>query len=171
VLPKRLNKFGLMLHLDKSQLIESGNKAAARANNNGTRLALYKFLGFVCYWGKTKKGFWRLKYASRGDRLRATLKRFKTFLRENLNTENAQGVLKRVVQMVQGWINYHAISDNGGCVWTFINRCRWLLFKWFNRRGGKRRINWTHLSTILERIKFPETWKTTSIFPNLAKQA
>ena len=33
VLPKRLNKFGLELHLDKSQIIESGNLAAIRANS------------------------------------------------------------------------------------------------------------------------------------------
>jgi hypothetical protein len=171
VLPKRLNRFGLKLHLDKSQLIESGNKAAMRASNNGTCLPIYKFLGFVCYWGRSKKGFWRLKYASRGDRFRATLKRFKTFLRENLSTDNTKGLLKRVVRRVQGLINYHAISDNGGCVWTFINRCKRILFKWFNRRGGKRRMNWKRFVQILKVIKFPETWKTQSMFPNLAKQA
>lgn len=170
VLPKRLDKFGLKLHLDKSQMIESGNKAAERANKNGTRLALYKFLGFVCYWGRSRKGFWRLKYASRGDRFRATLKRFKTFLWENLNTNNSKGLLKSVVRRVQGWINYHAISDNGGCVWTFINRSKRLLFKWFNRKGGKRRMNWKRFSCILKVIKFPETWKTQSMFPNMAKQ-
>lgn len=170
VLPKRLNKFGLELHLDKSQLIESGNKAAARADMNGTRLAIYKFLGFVCYWGKAKKGFWRLKYASRGDRFRATLNRFKTFLVENRNTENTNRFLKRVIKAVKGWINYHAISDNGGCVWTFINRCKRILFKWFNRRGGKRRMNWERFTNILKEINFPETWKTKSMFPSLAKQ-
>ena len=124
VLPKRLNKFGLELHLDKSQLIESGCKAAVRANKNGTHVGIYKFLGFTCYWGKAKKGFWRLKYASRGDRFRATLKRIRQFLWKHLNTNNADDLLSRVKRMMQGWINCHGISDNGGCVWTFIHRCK-----------------------------------------------
>jgi group II intron reverse transcriptase/maturase len=171
VLPKRLNKFGLELHLDKSQVIGSGHRAAAKANNKGTRLKIYKFLGFVCYWGKTRKGFWRLKYASRGDRFRTTLKRFRDFLWKNLNTANTSGVLKRVVQSVQGWINYHAISDNHGSVWKFIERCKRILLKWFNRRGGKRRMNWARFTNILKVIKFPETWKTKSMFPSVPKQA
>jgi RNA-directed DNA polymerase len=171
VLPKRLNKFGLELHLDKSQLIESGNKAAARANSKGTRLEIYKFLGFVCYWGKARKGFWRLKYASRGDRFRATLKRFRDFLWRNLNTQNTNRLLSRVVKRVQGWINFHAISDNDGCVWKFIQRCKRTLFKWFNRRGGKRYMNWARFETILKVIRFPEAWKAKSMFSNILKQA
>lgn len=171
VLPKRLNKFGLELHLDKSQMMESGNKAAIRADSKGMRLPIYKFLGFVCYWGKAKKGFWRLKYASRGDRFRATLKRFKTFLWDNLNTDNTKGLLKSTVRRVQGWINYHAISDNGGCVWAFINSCKRILFNWFNRRGGKRRMNWERFARILKVINFPEKWKTQSMYSSLPKQA
>ncbi len=172
VLPKRLKKFGLELHLDKSQLIDSGTKAAERVNANGERLAIYKFLGFVCYWGRTRKrNFWRLKYASRGDRLRATLKRLKAFLWNNLNTEDTKQLLKRVVRAVQGWINYHAISDNEGSVWKFVNRCKHILFKWFNRRGGKRRMNWQRFTFILQEIRFPENWKIKSMFPNLSKQA
>lgn len=170
-LPKRLNKFGLELHLDKSQLIESGNKAAARAYGNGVRLGIYKFLGFVCYWGRAKNGSWRLKYASRGDRFRATLKRVKAFLKENLNTESTSSLLKRLMQKMRGWINYHAISDNGGCVWKFINRCTRMLFTWFNRRGGKRRMNWKRFGHILKEINFPETWKTKSMFSSLPNRA
>lgn len=46
VLPKRLDKYGLKLHEEKSQLIQSGQIAAKRANEKGDRLPTYKFLGF-----------------------------------------------------------------------------------------------------------------------------
>ncbi len=170
VLPKRLNKYGLELHLDKSQLIESGKKAAARAAKLGKKLSTYKFLGFQCYWGKTMKGFWRLKYASRGDRFRNTLKRFRKYLRENLNSKDTKRLLEVVNLRVQGWINYHAITDNGGCVWKFTHECQRILFWWFNRRGGKRRMSWEKLTQILKESHFPERWKTRSMFPNLLKQ-
>ena len=43
VLPKRLTKYGLQLHEEKSQLILSGNNAAERLNMEGKKIATYKF--------------------------------------------------------------------------------------------------------------------------------
>lgn len=56
VLPKRLKKYGLELHESKSQIIASGSKAAEEARRKGERLPTYKFLGFVCYWGRSRSG-------------------------------------------------------------------------------------------------------------------
>ncbi|KTD32719.1 reverse transcriptase (RNA-directed DNA polymerase) [Legionella nautarum] len=67
VLPKRLTKYELTLHEEKSQLICSGHAAAARSHNQGKRLPTYKFLGFTCYWGKTRNGYWRLKFIGKPD--------------------------------------------------------------------------------------------------------
>lgn len=170
VLPKRLSKFGLELHLDKSQVIESGRKAASRANDKGTQLETYVFLGFMCYWGRTKQGFWRLKYASRGDRFTAKLKGLRKYLRENL-TSKTSDVLRQVVRVLRGWINYHGISDNQGRVKMFIEACKRSLLLWFNRRGGKRRMNWERLMRILGAINFPDRWQTKSMFPSVVKQA
>jgi len=49
VLPKRLEKYGLTLHEDKSSLLKSGSKEAEAAEKRGERIPTYKFLGFVCY--------------------------------------------------------------------------------------------------------------------------
>lgn len=169
VLPKRLSKFGLELHLDKSQVIESGKIAAKRANSNGRNLPIYKFLGFICYWGKAREDFWRLKYASRGDRIRTKLTGLYKYLKKNRSTKDQYSVLQTVTQVVQGWINYHAVSDNNRCVWTFINRSKHILLKWLNRRGGKKRMNWEHFNKILQSIKFPETWFVQPTYPRLLK--
>ena len=52
VLPKRLNKFGLEMHEDKSQMIPAGHLNAVKAERNGKRLPTFKFLGFTCFWGE-----------------------------------------------------------------------------------------------------------------------
>ena len=44
VLPKRLEKYGLKLHEDKSSLLKSGSKEAEDAEKRGERLLTYKFL-------------------------------------------------------------------------------------------------------------------------------
>ncbi|MDP4164368.1 MAG: group II intron reverse transcriptase/maturase [Bacillota bacterium] len=164
ILPKRLEKYGLSLHLEKSQLLPSGHVAAMKASREGNHLGTYKFLGFVCYWGKIRTGYWRLKYTSRKDRFTVKLKEIRQYLWENLNTNDASDVLKKVVQIVRGWINYHGISDNDRRVGGFIHKCKIHLFNWFNRRGRRHPMSWKQFSTILEKINFPNRWKTIAMF-------
>ena len=163
VLPKRLAKYGLELHEDKSQVLPAGHVAALRANQSGTRLPTFNFLGFTCYWGKTRKGFWRLKYTSRKDRFAAKLKGLRNFLWKHLNADRTQ-TLKTVIRVMRGWINYHAISDNRRRVGQFIHQCRRTILRWFNRKGGRHRMTWDKLDRILKALGFPVTWKTTSMF-------
>jgi RNA-directed DNA polymerase len=165
VLPKRLAKYGLLLHEEKSQILPSGKIAAERANNQGKKIGTYQFLGFICYWGKARDGkTWRLKYKSRQDRLNATLKRIKLHMRKHLNTPNTDDLLRDVVKVVRGWVNYHAISDNQRKVWGFIDGCQRIILKWYNRRGCKKAMNWDNLNLIFKRIGFPTRIKTTSMF-------
>jgi RNA-directed DNA polymerase len=164
VLPKRLNKFGLEMHEDKSQMISAGHLNALEAERNGKRLPTFKFLGFTCYWGKSKRGYWCLKYTSRRDRFTSKLKGMKQFLNENLNVEDTQEFLKRVISGIKGWINYHAVSDNKRRVNQFLQISRWLIFRWFNRRGGKKRMTEKRLDELLKAAGFPTSWKTISMY-------
>ncbi|KTD32606.1 reverse transcriptase (RNA-directed DNA polymerase), partial [Legionella nautarum] len=95
------------------------------------RLPTYKFLGFTCYWGKTRNGYWRLKFKSRRDRFSAKLKEIKQYLRENLTAKETNDILYRVKLIVRGWVNYHGISDNKRRVKSFIDLCKRSLLSWF----------------------------------------
>lgn len=163
VLPKRLEKYGLKLHDDKSSLLKSGRKEAEAAEQRGERLPTYKFLGFTCYWGKSRNGRWRLKYKSRADRFTGKLKGLRDYLRKSLNHET-KTTIERVKKIVMGWVNYHAISDNQRRVSSFIYICRRVLFSWVNRKGGKRKMNWTTFDKLLKEMKYPHCFKTTSMF-------
>jgi group II intron reverse transcriptase/maturase len=163
VLPKRLAKYGLELHEGKSSVVRSGSRAAAEAHAKGGRLPNYKFLGFTCYWGQSRNGSWRLKYKSRSDRMAAKLNGLKKYLRANSNVKT-QTVIKQVKRVVKGWINYHAISDNQRRVNGFIFNTRHILFKWRNRKGGHRRLDWARFSNLLFRLEYPRTFKTKSMF-------
>ncbi len=163
VLPKRLERYGLKLHEDKSSMIQSGSKAAKEAELRGERLPIYKFLGFTCYWGKSRNGWWRLKFKSRSDRFAGKLKGLRKYLRESLSEETHK-TLKRVKKIVVGWMNYHAISDNQRRVSSFIWLCKRALFCWVNRKGGKRKMSWVKFERVLEKINYPSNFKTTSMF-------
>ncbi len=164
-LPLRLQKYGLQMHMDKSQMIPAGTFAAARSHSVGKRLPTFKFLGFTCYWGKAwKKDFWRLKFSSRSDRFTAKLNGLRKYLWNNLNIKDTDLLLKQITAIVKGWVNYHAISDNDKRVGGFILKCKRLIFRWFKRRGGRRSISWTQLARVLVQIGFPTKWKVTSMF-------
>lgn len=163
VLPKRLEKYGLKLHEDKSSLQKSGSKEAEAAENRGERLSTYKFLGFVCYWGKSRNGWWRLKYKSRSDRFTEKLKGLREYLRKSLNQET-KSTIERVKKIVVGWVNYHAISDNQRRVRSFIQMSERALFRWINRKGGQRKMNWTMFRQLLKEMKYPRNFKTASMF-------
>ncbi|MEW9891300.1 MAG: group II intron reverse transcriptase/maturase [Candidatus Symbiodolus clandestinus] len=163
VLPKRLNKYGLELHSDKSQLIPAGHVAAMRATQSGSRLPTFNFLGFTGYWGKTRKGYWRLKFTSRKDRFAVKLKGLRDFLWKNLSTNKRQ-TLKTVIRVVRGWINYHGISDNQRRVRQFIHQSRRIIHRWFNRKGGRHPLTWEKLELILKMLGYPAHWKTHSMF-------
>lgn len=163
VLPKRLAKYGLKMHIDKSQIIPAGHEAALRAHKAGKRLPTFNFLGFTCYWGRARKGFWRLKLTSRKDRFANKLKGMRKFLWENLNTETST-VLATVIRVTRGWVNYHRVSDNDRRVNQFLLRTKRLLLKWLNRKGRKHPLSWEKFTLQLKASDFPVKWKTISMF-------
>jgi RNA-directed DNA polymerase len=163
VLPKRFAKFGLTMHSEKSQLIPSGLGCANRASIKGKRLPTYKFLGFTCYWGKSRKGYWRLKYSSRKDRFAGKLKRMRKYLRNNL-TKDTTTTVKTVMRVVNGWMNYHNISDNAHRVEAFRNESMRIIFNWMNRKGRKHPITWARFNDYLVTVGFPKPGRTISMF-------
>jgi RNA-directed DNA polymerase len=163
-LSQRLKKYGLEMHVDKSQLITAGRLAAKEAEKERRRLPTFKFLGFTCYWGKGRTGLWRFKYTSRHDRFAEKLKGMKIFLKKNLNTKNTHELLKQVIRIIRGWMNYHAVSDNQRRVSQFLWVSRRIIFRWFNRRGGKIPLKWIRYEEILKALDFPNQWKTISMF-------
>ena len=50
VLPKRMGKFGLTIHPEKSKLIEFAPKGKGK-------VATFDFLGFTHYWAKSQNGY------------------------------------------------------------------------------------------------------------------
>jgi group II intron reverse transcriptase/maturase len=169
VLNKRLNKFGLEMHEAKSALLPFGRMTASLMSETKQKMPTFMFLGFTCYWGRALKGFWRLKYTSRKDRYTATLKQFRKLLRENLNTEDEAYLMRSIIRRMKGWINYHAISDNGRRVNSFILNIKRILLRWFNRRSQRKPMTWEKLAMRLEELKFPKSFKTTSMFTSESK--
>ncbi len=101
-------------------MIQSGRWHAENLAKENKKIKSYNFLGFTCYWGKSRFGkTWRLKYTTRKDRFTEKLKGLRKYLRSQLNKRNKSQILAKVIRVVRGCINYHGISDNQRRVSSF----------------------------------------------------
>src|SRR6202051_100294 len=75
VLGKRLGKYGLELHPDKTQMIDFRFRPGSGHDGQQEALATtFQFLGFAHLWGTSRKGKPAVRQLTAKDRLARTLK-------------------------------------------------------------------------------------------------
>jgi RNA-directed DNA polymerase len=154
-LHERLRAFELALHPDKTRLIRFGRHAAKqRASLGGGKPETFDFLGFTHFCTRSRKrGSFVIGRKTIKKRMRAKLKAFKVELRKRMHDPIAiTGAW--VKQMLQGHLNYYAVSGNHPSLWWFCNQVRWLRLKSLRRRSQKARLSWERFIRIVDRF-FP----------------
>jgi RNA-directed DNA polymerase len=148
---KRLGKFGLELHPDKTRRIEFGRYAEQRRRRRGEgKPETFDFLGFTHISGKTRKGFFAVKRKTSGKRMRAKLQQIKQQLRSRMHQPVAQ-TGKWLRSVVQGYFNYHAVPGNIDSLGAFRERVTRLWRGTLIRRSQKHRLPWTRMHTLAVR--------------------
>lgn len=145
VLPKRLGKYGLSLHPEKTKLVEVNN---GKSKDRQT----FDFLGFTHYMGKSRKGKRILKRKTSKKKLRLSLTRVNVWIR-NSRHKPIRELIKALNRKLQGHYSYYGITFNGRSLMLYYHKVRRLLFKWINRKGGKKPINWEKYQRILNHYK------------------
>lgn len=133
-LPKRLNKYGLDLHPEKTHLIDLND-------HGGKGPGSFDFLGFTHFMGKSRKGQPILKRKTSGKKLRTSLKRMNQWISENRHMPVVE-LIHKVNQKMRGHYNYYGLTFNSRSLAKYFDLVKQMLFKWLNRRGGKVKLNW-----------------------------
>ncbi len=149
----RFEKFGLTLHPEKTRLIEFGRFAREHAQRNSKgKPETFTFLGFthICAVAAGNKGFNILRL-SRKDRFRAKLREVKEWLRTNMHQPvPTQG--RYLKQVVQGWLQYHAVPGNNRAISDFRYQVGVLWFRTLRRRSHKARtLKWEQMNRYIDR--------------------
>lgn len=156
VLGKRLDKYGLSLHPDKTRLLPFGRprKNAGTQSDNMLPPDTYNFLGFTHYWGKSRKGNWVVMRKTAQDRFTRGLKRIRQWCRKNRHMK-VRDQHKVLCRKLQGHNAYYGITGNGSSLQRFREEVREIWHKWLNRRSRKPNdMPWERFS-ILIREHFP----------------
>ena len=148
---KRLAKFGLELHPDKTRRIEFGRFAELNRERRGEgKPETFDFLGFTHISGKDRNGNFAIKRKTIGKRMRAKLLEIKQQLRARLHKPPAQ-TGKWLKSAVQGYFNYHAVPGNTDSLATFRYRVIRLWRSSLRHRGQRNRLNWARMQRLANR--------------------
>jgi RNA-directed DNA polymerase len=154
-LQERMRAFELALHPDKTRLIRFGRCAAKqRARRGEGKPETFDFLGFTHFCTRSRKGnAFVIGRKTIKKRLRARLKAIKVELRKSMHNPIAK-TGAWVKQMLQGHLNYFAVSGNDKSLWWFFNEVRWLWLKSLRRRSQNARLSWEKFTRLVGRF-FP----------------
>lgn len=134
VLPKRLGKFGLTLHPEKTKLIDLDNGIENEPKT-------FDFLGFTHYMGKSRKGKRILKRKTSSKKLKMSLMRVYTWIKLNRH-KPVKELIYLLNRKLTGHYAYYGITFNSKMLDVFFEAVKRFLFKWLNRKGGKPSWNW-----------------------------
>jgi RNA-directed DNA polymerase len=161
-LHRRMQKYGLALHPDKTRLI------AFRPPDDpgdGKGSATFDFLGFTLYWRRTLKGTMRMTWKTRRVRLRRAITAVAEWCRRHRHDPvKAQHVA--LSRKLRGHYAYFGVNGNYRSLESLWYQTRRLWRKWLNRRSQRARMTWERFVDLLRRYPLPwprvtvNLWKT-----------
>jgi group II intron reverse transcriptase/maturase len=157
-LVERLAKFGLEVEPSKTKVIAFGPGASSLVKQEGkSKPETFDFLGFTHYCSRSRDGYrFRMKRCTSRKRISAKLSSFKAWLKSNRSKMRTRELWLKAIEKIQGHINYYGVTDNSSGISRFVYEAKKLLYKWLNRRGGKRRMNWEKFSKMEKLFPLPK---------------
>ena len=149
-LHKRMEKYGLTLHPEKTRLFAF----SPPSGDEGKGSATFDFLGFTLYWRRTRSGKWRVRCKTRRARLGRAIKSATDWCRRHrhLPVKEQHAAL---VRRVQGHINYFGVSGNMKALGLLVEKVKKAWHKWLNRRSQRSRLTWERFAEVLRRYPLP----------------
>ena len=162
VLPKRLAKFGLTLHPDKTRLVDF-RRPPTSGPGGRIQPGTFDLLGFTHYWGFSRKGRSTVKRRTAKKRLSRAIKKIAQWCRRNRHLP-VRAQHRKLCQALRGHDAYYGITGNVEALKAlryWVNRA-WR--KWLNRRSRKTRMSWEKFNRLLERYPLPPARVVHSVY-------
>ena len=151
LLPKRLGRFGLEVHPEKTRLVDFRRPTAAQ---NSPRPGSFDFLGFTFFWGRTRKGHWVPKQKTAKGRLRRSLRSMNQWLRSARHLP-VPVQASQLASKLRGHYGYFGIRGNSYALSCFYREAVCLWRKWLSRRSQRGAIPWQAFHSLLRRHPLP----------------
>lgn len=148
-LPKRLQKYGLNIHPEKSRLL----KFCPQSGND--KPPTFDFLGFTHYWTKSQKGRNVVKRRTRKKSQHKALNNVYETCRDHRH-EKVKKQHRRLKSKMQGIYNYFGIRGNFINIHTVYRHALLSWYKWLNRRSQRQSLTWQGYKDLLKQFPLPK---------------
>jgi RNA-directed DNA polymerase len=154
VLGKRLVRYNLKLHPDKTRLIDFRRPNLEQKDGKGP--GTFDFLGFMLYWRRNHKGpGWHVSWKTRRSRLSRATRAVNDYCRSHRH-EPVKVQHAALVSRLRGHFNYFGVNDNVDCLSRLRTKAAHFWHKWLNRRSQRARKSWESFNDMLRDFPLPE---------------
>ena len=154
-LRRRMARFGLELHPDKTRLIEFGRFAARNRDSRGLgKPETFDFLGFTHICGTTRNGWFKLKRVTIAKRMRTALVRIKDELKRRMHQPIPE-LGRWLASVVRGHMAYYAVPGNAQAVGAFRTQVTRHWLKTLRRRSQRTTITWARTNRLARSSPWP----------------
>ena len=155
VLAKRMGKYGLQVHPDKTKMVDFRPMKKATAPNGAAAMATtFNFLGFLHVWGKSRKGNRVVRQQTAKDRFARALEAINEKCRR-IRTEPLVDQHRQLSQKLKGHFAYFGISGNYKRLADLHYETRRIWRQWLSRRSNNSRVTWDVFARIEKRFPLP----------------
>jgi RNA-directed DNA polymerase len=153
-LPKRLHRFGLELHPEKSRLVDFRFQRPRVEGTHADVATTFDFLGFTHLWTTSRRQKNVVLQRTAKGRLARTLKaisdRCKHMRHDALRDQH-----DRLVRALRGHYAYFAITGNSRSLRLVHYRTERIWHKWLCRRSRRSAIPWRNFQEVLRILPIP----------------
>ena len=153
VLGKRVARFGLTLHPEKTRMVDF-RFCRPNGRHPATQATTFDFLGFTHVWGKSRRGknviYQRTAKARYARALRSVHEWCRRFRHLPLPKQHA-----RIRRMMLGHFAYYGITGNGRRLRWYAHRVEVTWRMWLSRRTRGNPIRWDRFMNILAAYPLP----------------
>jgi RNA-directed DNA polymerase len=157
VLPKRMSKYGLTVHPEKTRLIrfhpEEPHDSDTTAEGSSSP-PTFDFLGFTHFWGKSRGGVWVIKRTTARSRRKRALQARSEWCRKNRH-EPIPVQHQTLKQKRQGHFASFGITGNYFSLLEYREAARKIGKQWLSRRRRDGFMSGTDFSRLEQRYAFP----------------
>ena len=150
VLPKRMSKYGLTVHPEKTRLVRFQPPQTDRSETEERDPPVpttFDFLGFTHYWGQSRSGEWVVKRQTAKSRLKRALSSLSDWCRKNLHLPIREQHHK-LTQKLRGHYGYYGIIGNFYSLHIYREAAREIWRRRLSRRRRDGDVTWAEFSRL-----------------------
>ena len=154
VLGKRLARYELTLHPDKTRFVDFRSNRPDGQDHPETDGTSFTFLGFCHVWGKSRKGKNVVRQVTAKKRYARALAAVGDWCRTHRHLPIPEQHAHLVAKM-RGHYAYYGITGNFRRLSWYAHEAARIWQKWLSRRDRQRRLLWGRFEELLKRYPLP----------------